>query len=169
MCTSWWIRAYTYETTIQEIKIPITSKSFHMLPLPLVSMRSILLTKTLSAQYSIVNIIGTMLHSKFLELNFIYIDSKSPFFPAPCLWQPAVYYLLLWVWLFQIHWASLVAQGNLPANAGVVGSIPGVGKIPWKRKWQPTPAFLPGKYHGQRSLAGYSPQDCKRGQTRLVD
>ena len=31
-----------------------------------------------------------------------------------------------------------------------------VRKIPWTRKWQPTPAFLPGKFHGQRSLAGYS-------------
>ena len=29
-----------------------------------------------------------------------------------------------------------------------------VGKIPWLRKWQPTPAFLPGKSHGQRSLTG---------------
>ena len=36
-------------------------------------------------------------------------------------------------------------------------SIPEVGKIPWSRKWQPTPVFLPGKSHGQRSLAGYSP------------
>ena len=33
---------------------------------------------------------------------------------------------------------------------------PWVGKIPWRRKWQPTPVFLPGKSHGQRSLAGYS-------------
>ena len=32
-----------------------------------------------------------------------------------------------------------------------------VGKIPWRKKWQPTPVFLPGKPHGQRSLAGYSP------------
>ena len=31
-----------------------------------------------------------------------------------------------------------------------------VGKIPWRRKWQPTPVFLPGESHGQRSLAGYS-------------
>ena len=31
-----------------------------------------------------------------------------------------------------------------------------VGKIPWRRKWQLTPVFLPGKSHGQRSLAGYS-------------
>ena len=33
---------------------------------------------------------------------------------------------------------------------------PWVGKIPWRRKWQPTPVFLPGKSHGWRSLAGYS-------------
>ena len=33
---------------------------------------------------------------------------------------------------------------------------PWVGKISWRRKWQPTPIFLPGKSHGQRSLAGYS-------------
>ena len=34
---------------------------------------------------------------------------------------------------------------------------PGVGKIPRRRQWQPTPVFLPGESHGQRSLAGYSP------------
>ena len=34
---------------------------------------------------------------------------------------------------------------------------PWVGKIPWSRKWQPTPVFLSEKSHGQRSLAGYSP------------
>ena len=34
---------------------------------------------------------------------------------------------------------------------------PWVGKIPWRRKWQPAPVFLPGESHGQRSLAGYSP------------
>ena len=35
-----------------------------------------------------------------------------------------------------------------------------VGKVPWRRKWQPTPVFLPGKAHGQRGLAGYSPWGC---------
>ena len=34
---------------------------------------------------------------------------------------------------------------------------PWVGKIPWRRAWKPTPIFLPGKSHGRRSLAGYSP------------
>ena len=38
---------------------------------------------------------------------------------------------------------------------------PWVGKIPWYRKRQPTPGFLPGNFHRQRSLAGYSPWGCK--------
>ena len=53
---------------------------------------------------------------------------------------------------------------NPPANAGDGRDTefdPWVGKIAWKRKWQPTPVFLPGKFHGQRSLAGYSPWGCK--------
>ena len=42
---------------------------------------------------------------------------------------------------------------------------PWVGKIPWRRKWLPIPVFLPGASHGQRSLAGYSPWDCKESDT----
>ena len=40
-----------------------------------------------------------------------------------------------------------------------------VGKIPWKREWQPTPILLPREFHGQRSLAGYSSWDCKELDT----
>ena len=47
-----------------------------------------------------------------------------------------------------------------------LGFSPWVRKIPWRRAWQPTPAFLPGKSHGQRSLANYSPQGGK-SQTQL--
>ena len=46
-----------------------------------------------------------------------------------------------------------------PASAGdtgEVGSIPRLERFPWRRKWQPTPLFLPGKSHGQRNLVGYS-------------
>ena len=42
---------------------------------------------------------------------------------------------------------------------------PWVGKIPWSTKWQPAPAFLPGKSHGQRNLAGYRPWDHKGSDT----
>ena len=52
---------------------------------------------------------------------------------------------------------------NLPSNVGDTRDVDstGVGKIPWKRKWQPTLVFLPGKVYGQRSLAGYSLLSCK--------
>ena len=45
------------------------------------------------------------------------------------------------------------------------GFDPSVGKIPWRRKWQPTPVFWPGECHGQRSLAGYSSWDHKELDT----
>ena len=53
---------------------------------------------------------------------------------------------------------------NQPAIAGDTrggSSVSGAGKIPWSRKWQPTPVFSPGKFHGQRSLACCSPWGCK--------
>ena len=50
---------------------------------------------------------------------------------------------------------------NPPANAGETRHGLRVGKIPWRRKWEPTPVFLPGKSHGQRTLAGYSPWCCQ--------
>ena len=83
------------------------------------------------------------------------------------------------LWLIQIRGArfivivctSLVAQSCLtfvtlprgsggkesPCNAGDLGLIFGLGRIPWRREWKPTSGFLPGEFHGQRSLAGYSP------------
>jgi len=62
--------------------------------------------------------------------------------------------------MYSSYWAPQVALvvKNPSANAGDIidrGSIP--GKIPWRREWQSTPVFLPGKSHGQRSLVVYSP------------
>ena len=45
------------------------------------------------------------------------------------------------------------------------GFYPWVRKVPWRRKWQPTPVFLPGESHGQGSLAGYSPWGGKELDT----
>ena len=42
---------------------------------------------------------------------------------------------------------------------------PWVGKIPWRKKWQPSPVFMPGKSYRQRSLGGYSPWDHKELDT----
>ena len=54
---------------------------------------------------------------------------------------------------------------NPPANAGDKkrhGFDLWVGKISWKRKWQPAPVILPGKFHGQKSLVGYSSRGHKK-------
>ena len=55
---------------------------------------------------------------------------------------------------------------NPPASAGRCGFNPWIGKSLWRRKWQPTPVFLPGKSQG--SLAGYSPWGHKRVGHNLV-
>ena len=47
------------------------------------------------------------------------------------------------------------------------GFDPWVGKIPWRRAWQPSPVFLPGESHRQRSLAGYSPWGHKESDKQL--
>ena len=50
-------------------------------------------------------------------------------------------------------------------NAGDTGLIPGLGILPCGRKCQPIPVFLPGEFHGQRNLAGYSPWGCKESDS----
>jgi len=55
------------------------------------------------------------------------------------------------------------AVKNPPAMQELQGTrVQSLGQeIPWRRAWQPTPVFLPGKSHGQRSLVGCSPWGCK--------
>ena len=62
-------------------------------------------------------------------------------------------FLLLLVWASQV---ALVVKGP-PANTGHRGSIPRLGRFPWRRARHPTPVFLPGESHGQRSLADCGP------------
>jgi len=50
-------------------------------------------------------------------------------------------------------------------QCGRPGFNPWIRKIPWRRKWQPTPALLPGKSHGQRSVVGYSSRGRKESDT----
>ena len=50
-------------------------------------------------------------------------------------------------------------------NARDTGLIPGLGRSPSRKAWQPTPVFLPGESHGQRRLAGYSPCGHKESDT----
>ena len=61
----------------------------------------------------------------------------------------------------------LLVVKNLPANAGdkKYGFDPWVRKISCRRAWQPTPVFLPGEFHEQRSLEGYGPDGHKESDT----
>ena len=61
--------------------------------------------------------------------------------------------------------ASLVAHSKNSARVAGDRGLTLVGKIPWRKIWQPTPVSLPKESHGQRSLAGFSPQGCKESDT----
>ena len=109
-----------------------------------------------------------------------FLGSKSRLLPAPCLeilnspflggdggvgevsWLLPLetHRLVSEPWLNHglLRWCG--SKKNPSAKAGDArnsGSNPGSRRLPWRRKWQPTLVFLPGKSHGQRSLAGYSP------------
>jgi len=53
------------------------------------------------------------------------------------------------------------SNGRVSLQCRRPGFNPWVGKIPWRRKWQHTPVFLPRELHARRSLTGYSPWDPK--------
>ena len=99
---------------------------------------------------------------------YIYIHSFSDFFSHIDYYRTLMEFPVLYSRsLLVIHFIYILVHrlgfpgGSvvkiLPADAGDtrdVVSIPRLGEIPWKRKWQPPPVFLPGKSHGPRSLAG---------------
>ena len=61
------------------------------------------------------------------------------------------------------HWRRQLDKS--PFGSSHDKGLPRVGKIPWRRKWQPTPVLLPRKFHGWRSLVGYSPWGRKESDT----
>ena len=65
--------------------------------------------------------------------------------------------------MFPQGFSSSSAIKNLSAMQEMQKTqVPRIGKIPWRRAWEPTPVFLPGESHGQRGLAAYIPWDRKR-------
>ena len=71
-----------------------------------------------------------------------------------------------WIRMFlKGRWISVVLKKRSVCHCRTLGFHLWVGKIPWSREWQPTPVSLPGKFHGQKSLAGYSPWGCKESNT----
>jgi len=105
-----------------------------------------------------------------------------------CLWQKTMDILLSGRERIHLPWpfCSIQAPNRFPGGASGKEPAcqcrrhkrhwfdPWVRKIPWRRKWQPTPVFLPGEFQEQRSLAGYSARDCRRvrhswAHTHLVE
>ena len=96
--------------------------------------------------------------------------------PGLCIWnQPSKSFCCRWCTHNTLE--TLLWEMDFPGGASGKGSAcrcrrcgfhPCIQKIPWRRKWQPTSVFLPGKSHGQGSLVGYSPWGCK-SRTRFSD
>ena len=63
------------------------------------------------------------------------------------------------------RWCSGKGSTCQEGDARDTGSIPGSRRSPERRAWQPTPVFLPGEFHGWRSLTGYGPRGCKELNT----
>ena len=73
-------------------------------------------------------------------------------------------------WLYPISKHNCLFPGGSEVkvsacNAGDMGSIPGSGRSPGEGNGKPTPVFLPGEFHGWRSLVGYSPRGHKESDT----
>ena len=131
----------------------------------------------------------------FLKQNFLFLfiitirsslsaksniqDShKHILFPAfSCAWVTIYYFLaclnFFFFFLITGHFRGFqgVTSGKEPAcqcrKHERCGFDPWVGKIPWRKAWQPTLVFLPGEFHGQRNLAGYSP--CSRKELDMTE
>ena len=111
------------------------------------------------------------LHSKCLYFAHITTPKAS----LPALLQVMTQAFRLLCLLSLLH--SMAHYGGFPGYASGKepacqcrrrkrrGFDPWVGKMPWRRKWQPTPVLLPGESHGQRSLVGYSSWGCKELDT----
>ena len=68
------------------------------------------------------------------------------------------------VWTGLLRWHSGKELSHQCWRCKRCGFSPWIGRIPWRRKWQPTPVFLFGKFYGQKSLVGYSSWDPKEVQ-----
>ena len=109
-------------------------------------------------------LIGWFSRSYFYIFYTVWVSSDTIYqfcipilllFLCPKCHHPGLFLIYLNLW--RLYGASLVAQmfKHLPA-IWETGFDSWVGKIPWRKEWLPT-VFLSGEFHGQRSLAGYSP------------
>ena len=87
------------------------------------------------------------------EVSISHLGASFPKSLLPC-------FLIHMYWMPRLPWWLSGKESTCQCRS--LGFNLWIQKIPWRRKWQPTPVFLPGKFHGQRSLAGYNPWGCQR-------
>ena len=89
---------------------------------------------------------------------------------VPCAVQQVLISYLVYTWSYGHVWGlpGGTRGKELTCQCRRCGFYPWVKKIPWRRKWQPIPVFLPGKFHRQRSLAGYNPWGHNRVRLNLA-
>ena len=124
---------------------------------------------------SCVRLFGTPLnyiaHQASLSMGFARQEywSGLPFLPPGDLPDPGIEPFVACASCRQVYLLSHFPAGSdsksICLQCGRPGFNPWVGKILWRRKWQPTPVFLPGKFHGWRNLVGYSPWGPKESDT----
>ena len=120
---------------------------------------------------------ATGLHHPGEETTSPQVHSQQQPFSPPPNQHNAGFYCIDFPFSLQVHFNLILpflppakwnqdflggSDGNESAcQAGDPGSIPGSGRFPWRRDWQPTPVFSPGDSHGWKNLMGYSPWGCK--------
>ena len=92
----------------------------------------------------------------FGQPNISYSVQLGPFYLTSVKCTDTIWYCLRKCWV-----SPVAQQWKIHLQCRRHGLNSWVEKIPWRRKRQPTPVFLPGKSHGQRSLVDYSPWGCK--------
>ena len=100
----------------------------------------------------------TRVHNiSFLQIPFLCFSQflVLVLFPLPS-FQSLVFLKFLLLALFFFFFMRVLLTPSL-LQFSIIIFDPCVGKIPWRRKWQPSPVFLPGAFYGQRSLVGYRP------------
>ena len=95
----------------------------------------------------------SLAHALFWEVHeFIHSANTMKHLWSVRCWNKEVDYAC-----FPVGFPGGAVVKSPPASAGVWGLIPGSGRSPGEREWLPTPVLLPGEFHGQKSLVGYSP------------
>ena len=149
------------ETTHQKRKLLLGKDDPHVQGRPLIPLSSPFPTQPLLPSLLTPNLMG-FTASPPAALATLLLSDKAP---VPFTWHtrtappkpPAFLFSSRQTWW--LRWESICLQCGRPRFN------PWVRKISWRRKWKPTPVFLPGKSHGWRSLVGYNPWSCKVSDT----